>query len=299
MSISKETLMGKHAYLIISHNNWKQLQFLIDILNDERNDFFLLIDAKAKDFNREVFLQECSAKKIHFAEPIGIYWGDYTQILAELSLIRLAVNTDKYDYLHLVSAVDMPLRPQNEIHKFFDDNSGLEYVDYDSFDDISWAKERLQTYYYFQKFIGRRKHDLVKYFRDFLMVIQKAFGVNRVKDIEQYLGKGANWFSITGDFAKYIVENEAFIHEHFKQTYCADEVFIQTMLKMSPFRDNWYGFKNKEIQYQNLRLTDWNRGKPYTFKKDEYFELCNDRQYLFARKFDGDIMADDVKNYLK
>ena len=290
--------MGKHAYLIIAHNNWEQLQFLLDILNDERNDFFLLIDAKAKDFNKEVFLRDCAAKRIHFAEPISIYWGDYTQILAELSLIKLAVNTDEYDYLHLVSAVDMPLKSQEEIHKFFDDNNGCEFVDYDSFDDISWAKERLQTYYYFQKFIGRRKHDPVKLFRDFLMIIQRAFGVNRVKDIEQYLGKGANWFSITGDFAKYIVENEAFIHEHFKQTYCADEVFIQTMLKMSPYRDNWYGFKNKEVEYQNLRLTDWNRGKPYTFKKEEYFELCNDNRYMFARKFGEDIMADDVKKYL-
>ena len=145
--------MGKHAYLIIAHNNWEQLQFLLDILNDERNDFFLLIDAKAKDFNKEVFLRDCAAKQIHFAEPISIYWGDYTQILAELSLIKLAVNTDEYDYLHLVSAVDMPLKSQEKIHKFFDDNNGCEFVDYDSFDDISWAKERLQTYYYFQKFL--------------------------------------------------------------------------------------------------------------------------------------------------
>lgn len=290
--------MGKHAYLIIAHNNWKQLQFLLQILEDDRNDFFLLIDAKAKDFNKEEFLQGCKCSRIYFAEPIRIHWGDYSQILAELTLIKLAINTGKYDYMHLVSAVDMPLRSQDEIHKFFDDNLGCEFIDFDSYDDTSWAKERLQTYYYFQKFIGRRKHDPVKLFRDFLMIVQKAFGVNRVKDIEEFLGKGANWFSITGSFAEYIVDNEAFIHDHFKQTYCADEVFIQTMLKMSPFRDNWYGNKNKEIQYQNLRLTDWNRGKPYTFPKNEYFELCKNSDYVFARKFGSDIMAEEVLQYL-
>ena len=122
--------------------------------------------------------------------------------------------------------------------------------------------------------------------------------MNRVKGIEQFLGKGANWFSITGAFARYIVENEKFIHEHFRQTYCADEVFVQTMLKMSPFRDNWYGFKNKDIQSQNLRETDWNRGKPYTFRKDEYFDLTKSA-YIFARKFGQDIISEDVKAYLK
>lgn len=290
--------MGKHAYLIIAHNNWEQLQFLLDLLDDPRNDFFLLIDAKAHDFDKESFIKSCPVKRIYFADPIGIYWGDYTQILAELSLIKLAHSTGKYDYYHLVSAVDMPLRSQEDIHRFFEDNKGCEFVDYDSFESTSWAKERLQTYYYFQKLIGRRRHDPIKLLRDLLVRIQRAFGVNRVKDIEAYLGKGANWFSITGDFAGYIVENEQFIHEHFKQTYCADEVFIQTMLKMSPYRDNWYGFKDKDVQYQNLRLTDWNRGKPYTFKKDEYFDLC-DSSYLFARKFGSDIMSEDVISYLK
>ena len=30
----------KHAYLIIAHNNWKQLSLLLSVLDDERNDIF-------------------------------------------------------------------------------------------------------------------------------------------------------------------------------------------------------------------------------------------------------------------
>ena len=31
----------KHAYLIIAHNNWKQLSLLLSVLDDERNDCLL------------------------------------------------------------------------------------------------------------------------------------------------------------------------------------------------------------------------------------------------------------------
>ena len=48
--------MNRHAYLIIAHNNWKQLKFLIKLLYDDRNDYYLHIDLKAKDFDRDSFL---------------------------------------------------------------------------------------------------------------------------------------------------------------------------------------------------------------------------------------------------
>lgn len=290
--------MSKHAYLMIAHNKWGRLQFLLEILNDPRNDFFLLVDAKAKDFDRPRFKKKCPAKNIFFVDPVSIHWGDYSQIEAEMSLIKAATSTGKYSYYHLISAVDMPLKNQNEIHRFFDDNQGIEFVDFDSYEKIDSAIERTGYHYYLQKLVGRRRKNPIKILRDFVVIFEKLFKVNRMKGLEQYLGKGANWFSITDDFARYIVDNERFVKKHFKQTFCADEVFLQTMLKMSPYRDNWYGFKNHDIEYQNLRYTDWNRGKPYTFKVDEYFELCENTQYLFARKFSSDIVNDKIKNYL-
>lgn len=290
--------MSKHAYLIIAHNKWGRLQFLLEILNDPRNDFFLLVDAKAKDFDRPRFEKKCPAKNIFFVDPVSIHWGDYSQIEAEMSLIKAATSTGKYSYYHLISAVDMPLKNQNEIHRFFDDNQGIEFVDFDSYEKIDSAIERTGYHYYLQKLVGRRRKNPLKILRDFVVKFEKLFKVNRMKGLEQYLGKGANWFSITDDFARYVVDNEEFVKKHFKQTFCADEVFLQTMLKMSPYRDNWYGFENHNIEYQNLRYTDWNRGKPYTFRLDEYFELCENTEYLFARKFSDDVVNDKVKEFL-
>ena len=34
----------KNAYMIMAHNNWKQLKILIRLLDDENNDFYIHID---------------------------------------------------------------------------------------------------------------------------------------------------------------------------------------------------------------------------------------------------------------
>lgn len=290
--------MGKHAYLFVCHNKWNQLQFLIDVLNDSRNDFYILVDSKAKDFNKVEFINNCASKQLHFVDPIDICWGHYSLIEAPISLLKAATTTDKYDYYHLMSGVDMPLKSQEEIHRFFDENAGFEFVDFDDFEGSKIANKRLRYYYYLQDKVGRKKFTFLKLLRDIVLLAEMIVGVNRIKDIQQYVAKGSNWFSITDDFARYIVENEATVKNIFSDVYCGDEEFIQTLLKMSPYKDKWYGFKRSDLEYCNLRYLDWGRGAPYTFTKEEFFSLTSG-DYLFARKFSDDIMTADVKAYLK
>ncbi|SCN26461.1 hypothetical protein N3C_2841 [Clostridium sp. N3C] len=42
---------GKHAYLIIAHNNFYILEELIKLLDDTRSDIYIHIDKKVKNFN--------------------------------------------------------------------------------------------------------------------------------------------------------------------------------------------------------------------------------------------------------
>lgn len=286
--------MSKHAYLIISHNNWIQLQFLIEILQSPRNDFYILIDSKAHDFDKDSFLSSFNSNNIFFSRQIDIRWGDYSQIQAELILLREAISHSNYDYYHLLSGTDMPLKSQNEILSFFDNNKGYEFVDFDSYTDNALALSRVRYHYLLQPIIGRKKVSCLKIIRDLIILVEIVFRINRAKDIEHDLGKGSNWFSITDGFARYVLDNEDFIKKHFQNTYCCDEVFLQTMLKRSPYKDNWYGLKNTTIQYQNLCYADWERGKPYTFTKNEFYTLTNS-EYLFARKFNKSIVTAEIR----
>ena len=288
--------MNKHAYLIIAHNNWEQLKFLISVLDDVRNDIYLHIDIKARDFNKDEFVDIVKFSKLFFVERTNVIWGDYSQIRSELVLLEASTKNGPYKYYHLLSGIDMPIKSQDEIHDFFD-KSNYEFLEYPDFDDRAEASRRTRYHYLWQNKVGKSRDCRTRKIREKIVKLEKILGVNRSSKFYEQLGKGANWFSITEDFAGYVIDNLEFVKKNFKNTICADEVFLHTLLKQSTFKDNWYGFYNRDIQYQNVRYTDWERGKPYVFDKDDFFELAKG-PYMFARKFDDRIICDEVKDFL-
>ncbi len=288
--------MNKHAYLIIAHNNWDQLKFLISVLDDVRNDIYLHIDIKAVDFDKKEFIGLVKASKLFFVDRTNVIWGDYSQIRSELVLLKAATQNGPYKYYHLLSGIDMPVKSQDQIHDFFD-GLNYEFLEYPDFDDRSEASRRTRYHYFWQNKVGKSRDCRTRSIREKIVKLEKIIGINRSSGFYDCLGKGANWFSITESFANYVIENLDFVEKNFKNTICADEVFLHTLLKKSPYKDNWYGFVDKGIQYQNMRYTDWERGNPYVFDKDDFFELARG-PYMFARKFDDRIICDEVKDFL-
>lgn len=119
--------MNKHAYLIIAHNNFQILEKTIKILDDEKNDFYIHIDKKIKNFNFEKFKNIVKKSKIIFTERINVKWGHSSQINCELILLKTAIKNN-YSYYHLLSGVDMPIKSKKEIYNFFESNKGKEFV---------------------------------------------------------------------------------------------------------------------------------------------------------------------------
>lgn len=68
--------MNKHAYLIMFHKNVEQLINLVKILEDERNDIYLHVDADSNDIKvlKEKLKSNCS--KIEIIDRQLINWGD-------------------------------------------------------------------------------------------------------------------------------------------------------------------------------------------------------------------------------
>lgn len=69
--------MKKFAYLIIAHENFRQLKFLISLLDSEDTDIYLLIDKKASVSLKVIEMLENTLKKSSlFRIPsIDIRWG--------------------------------------------------------------------------------------------------------------------------------------------------------------------------------------------------------------------------------
>ena len=68
--------MNKHAYLIITHYQFDFLKELIQQLDSEYNDFYILIDKKSK-VDLSLFQNITKQSKIELVSPIKINWGRF------------------------------------------------------------------------------------------------------------------------------------------------------------------------------------------------------------------------------
>lgn len=278
----------RHAILITTHDNVEISKNLLSLYDDKNIDFYFLIDKKAKSYNEEVLKDICKKSSVYFVPKINIYWGSFSQIQAEYILLENAVKKS-YDYYHLISGCDIPLYTKNEFFDFFEQNKGKEYVEYSPKEiaEKNKVQDRVKYYYVFMESVREKsaiKRKPKTFLREFFLKLQKLLKIDRTKGKEfQY---GSNWFDITDDFAKYILKNKPWVIKHFKKTCCADELFLQTLLFNSPFySNNYYCLNEKNRILQRNRYTDWTRGQPYTFKKEDYNEIINIKESLFIRKF--------------
>ncbi len=274
-----------HAYMIIAHNQFDLLELLIKKLDDERNDIYIHIDAKVKDFDFDYFSSLTTFSRVIFCDRVKVTWGDYSQIKCELLLLECAVKNENpdnpYSYYHLISGVDIPIKTNNEIHSFFEQHNGREFVHITSSEVSQSSIVRIKYYHFFRK----TRNTFNKIISQIILRAEKLVGINRLKNTGIKVQKGCNWFSITGEFAKYIVENKEFCKKTFRYSYCADEIFVQTMLVNSEFKNNLFMPDCNNDHFACLRLIDWTRGNPYVFRKEDY-DLIKSSPCIFARKFD-------------
>lgn len=286
--------MGKHkckqAYLIIAHSEFDILEKQLKLLDDENTDIYLHIDKKVKDFDFNHFEKIVKKSKLFFTERLDVRWGSFKQIECEYLLFKTA-SKNNYDYYHLLSGIDMPLVSQKEVHEFFDKHQGKEFVCFDNHTLISpSALSRVKYYHFFVPWARSQNKFKRKFFHTFhfhSIKFQQKVGVNRIKKVNYIFRKGANWVSVTNDFVKYLLSKENEIKKIFRFSYCADELFVQTVLYNSEFYKNIYSKKNDD--YLGIkRYIDWKRGEPYTFKVEDYDLLVNSGCF-WARKFSSKV----------
>lgn len=264
--------IDKHAYLIIAHHHFDQLQTLISLLDDPRNDIYIHVDKKAKDFSPDMLRTRYAG--LILLDRIGVSWGGHSMMTCEMNLLKAAA-PKHYRYYHLLSGDDLPLKTQDEVHDFFQRNAGKNYI---RFEPISEKIEyRIRYFHLLQDYIGRTtKKNLLRLIEIFFLKLQRMFGIHRVYRMPIY--KGSQWFSISDRMVHWLLTRETLIKKQFRFTNCADEMFLHSIAMTSPYRDS--------IINDDLRAIDWNRGEPYTYHVEDVKELL-ESECLFARKFDG------------
>lgn len=272
----------KHAYLIMAHNQFEILKKLLLLLDYEWHDIYLHIDKKVKGFNFANFSIVCKKSKVYFVERESIHWGGYSQIKCELELLKSAVKKE-YSYFHLLSGVDLPLRTAEELYYFFEKCGRKEFIHFD-YINFNSDIQRMSLYHFFQERNLKRNY-LLRYIEKLSLFIQKKIGINRIKRNQIIWQKGSNWFSITQDLTKYILNKEKWIKKTFFMTACCDEVFLQTLVFNSKYEKRLYNREYNNNYDSIKRKIDWKRGNPYIWREEDWEQL-KDSTFLFARKFD-------------
>lgn len=292
-----------HAFLIAAHNNWGQLGDLLSMLDNELSDIYIHIDKKVqfRVEDRDALIKRTQFSKVTFCERYSVSWGGDSLINATLSLLKEATKK-KHEYYHLISGADLPLKSINEIEVFFKENRGKEFVQFVPNEYQEEFQKRIKYYWFWQETIGNPRRYLKKFsWKTILLLLQRGIVEmqkiikidRRDKNIKYYAG--ANWFSITHEFACYIVSKEDWIKKTFSKTLCTDEMFVQTLLMNSQFKTSLFcKGKDSSSSSANQRLVDWGRGNPYVFKIED-LDMLKNNNLIFARKFDETIDKQIIK----
>ncbi len=272
----------KHAYLILAHHEFGLLQTLIGCLDDGRNDIYVHLDKKVK------VLPKLHAEKAGLQilkNRVDIRWGDYSMVEAEYALFQEACSRGPYAYYHLLSGVDLPLKSQDYIHRFFEEHSDKEFVGYTFTDMTPETARRMQRWHLFPRHFGRKRNGYSAV-RSVVLRCQELLGIRRNKGI--CFTKGSQWVSVTQSLAQYFLEQKGWAQQTFTHTFVPDECVMQTLCWNSPFRDKLYSTASdgegcmRCIGWRDGELTDWCAA--------DYPALAASPA-LFARKFNSSDMA--------
>lgn len=278
----------KIAFILLVHQGVSQVNRLINRLNDEKVDFFIHVDKNSgREFFNELSQSLSQYPNVFFTERIKCYWGHYSLVKATLIGLKSA-NSNVYNYDHyiLLSGQDYPIKPINNIIEFLEENKGISFLRHTQFPFINWYEGGFaRTKYWYINKLRRKKGNPSITNR----VISRTWSnLRKVLPERKYLSKyfvqygGSQWWCLTGEMVDYIVqflqENKKY-ERFFKYVEIPDEIFFQTILLNSPYKD--------KIVNDNLRYMVWrdNTESPSVLMKNDFNELLNNTN-LFARKFD-------------
>jgi len=261
------------AHLVITYTSPLQTERMIRRMEHPAFDFYIHVDKKI-DITSHLYLAKIPNVYL-IKDRVDVVWAGYKTVEATLRSVKEIFNSGRsYEYVHLMSGQDYPIKSAPYIHEFFSVNSGKEFLEFEHFDE--WASEsypRIREYHLINyKFPGR-------YFFQWLM--NKVLPARKSPLAMEYYGSSMFW-ALTSNCLRHIIDvidkNPRF--ERFMQlTWGSDEFIFQTLVLNSTFKKN--------VVNDNLLFLDREKGAPHPkILTISHLEKLVASEKLFARKFD-------------
>lgn len=296
----------KKTYIIAAHKNPDQLKRLIEVLLDENSMFYIHVDLK---IDLKIFTSKINFPKVYFIkERVNCIWGDYSQVIATVNLLRNAVfRKVPSSKILFLSGQDYPIKSIQEIDEYFYKNKEYEFISFDEIPYDQTNKLYVNRVLKYKINVCNEKGDfrllspiLCSGFANLTLFISLVLK-NRIKRYEilsfirvgrksifEENFKGSNWWAFNYSTAvkilAYIEKNKIKLDNYYNYTLCADEQFFHTILKELMKSEDSIKIKS------SLHYIDWQRKNvslPVIFTAVD-FNLLREQSsgFLFARKFD-------------
>lgn len=266
----------KIAYLILAHKYPTQLLRLVQGLQTDKTSFFIHIDRNTEDSTYNQMVHQLQViDNVNFINRHKSYWGHFNAIKAALEGIQSIISSGvDFDYAILLSGQDYLIKSTTYIEDFFYQNQGKQFLEFFPIASPNKWTNNTGPYQAFKRINHWHFRFRSKYF-------YLPFKRNFPKGFEPY--GGSQWWGLSRECLEYInttvLQNPSLV-DYFKYVLVPDEIFFQTLILNSPFKEN--------VINDDLRYTDWenpNPNVPATLVKNDFEKLANSSK-LFARKFD-------------
>ncbi|MBK1781743.1 hypothetical protein JHL22_10990 [Advenella sp. WQ 585] len=285
-------------YAIQCHKLTNPLIFTINyLLKDPNNIIIIHVDAKTNhtDFLNIKNIFQKNDQLIFIEDRVEVFWGSFSQIEATLKLMRKAISY-KFKYFSLISGDDIPILKTSEMNKFLSESyeKKIEFIGINTNND---APNRIQFKY--PKYFHNKDHSLkAKILRKIFIKYANIFNKIDISELPS-LYKGSSWFTISYEAIDYIfnyLEKNKQYKKKFLHSLCADEVFFQTILFNSNFKNKTYGLGILKDCDMAMRYIDWEKGPDFPRSLDKSdFTSIKTSGMLFARKISSNISLKELE----
>ena len=264
------------ACLIVTYTSAAQTKRLIERLNNGSFDFYIHLDKKVK---METHAALFDMPNVYFIKHrVDVKWAGYSTVQAAFNgILQITSSGIEYDYIHLISGQDYPIKSAEYIIQELKNNAGKEFLDYKDF-ETEWpeAKLRIDKYHFTNLgFAGKHR----------LEALVNLITPKRKMPVKMRMYGTSTFWTLSPACALYVVnfiEGNKKLRRFFNFTWGVDEFIFQSVLLNSHYHD--------VIVNNNYRYVDWSAGgaRP-KFLKTEDIEKLKASPAFFARKFSIDV----------
>jgi Core-2/I-Branching enzyme len=262
------------AHLIITYTNPLQTERMIRRMQHPGFDFYVHVDKKI-DITPHLFLAKIPNVYL-IRDRVDVVWAGFKTVEATLRSVKEIFRTGRpYDYVHLMSGQDYPIKSAGQIYDFFYANRGKEFMEFEHFDQ--WASEsypRIREYHLTNyKFPGR-------YY--FQWMLNKCLPARKSPLQMEYYGSSMFW-ALSSNCLHYIInllDTNVKFRRFMQFTWGSDEFIFQTLVLNSSFKSR--------VVNDNLLFLDRDKGAAHpNILTYNHLNSILESSKLFARKFDG------------